>query len=103
MTNLSLDFGFQGGVGAATQITAKSSYVPAILNSVGEPTYHPTYAKDSEKSSMSKIKQPIAEERETSPLKITTQYSYTNGYDHENDLGKETQAEVNKDAMVVDE
>lgn len=52
---------------------------------------------------MSEIKQPIAEERETSPPKITTQYSHTSDSDNENDSGKETQAEVNKYAIAVDE
>lgn len=51
---------------------------------------------------MSEINQPIVEERETSPLKITIQYSHTNGSNHENYSSKESQAEVNKDAMVVD-
>lgn len=67
MTNLSLDFGFQGGADAATQTIIKSPSVPVLLNSVGKPTYHPTSARDSEKSSMSKINQPIDEEREALP------------------------------------
>lgn len=52
---------------------------------------------------MSEINQPIAEERDTSPPKFTTQHSHTSGSDHEIDLSRETQTEVNKDAMVVDE
>lgn len=103
MTNSSLDFGFQDGTYAATQTAAKSPSIPLFLNSDGKPTYHPTSARDSEKISMREINQPIDEECETSPRKITTQYSHTNGSDHENNSGKETQVGVNKDAMVMDE
>lgn len=52
---------------------------------------------------MSEINQPISEARETSPPKITIQHSHTSGFDREIDSGTETQVEVNKDAMVVDE
>ncbi|XP_050896923.1 uncharacterized protein LOC127103734 [Lathyrus oleraceus] len=93
----------EGDKGDATQTAAKSPFVPVLLNSVGEPTYHLISAKGLEKSSMSEINQPIAEECETSPPKITIQHSHTSGSDHEIDSSRETQAEVNKDAMVVDE
>ncbi|XP_050919133.1 uncharacterized protein LOC127136640 [Lathyrus oleraceus] len=95
--------GDKGAAVVATQTTTKSPYVPILLNSVGESTYHPTSTRGSEKSSMSKINQPIAEEHETLPPKITTQNSHTSGSDHETDSGTKTQAEVNKDAMVVEE
>lgn len=104
LTNLSFNFlASQGGADAATQITTKSPSIPFLLNSVGKPTYHPTSTRGSEKSSMSKTNQPVAEEHETSTPKITTQHSHTSGSDHEIDSGTETQAEVNKDAMVADE
>lgn len=63
LTNLSFNFGFQS---ATTQTAAKSPYVPVLLNRAGKPTYHPTSARGSEKSSMSEIDQPIIEEHETS-------------------------------------
>lgn len=100
LTNLSLDFGFQG---ATTQTVAKSPYVPVLLNSASEPTYHPTFVRGSEKRSMSKINQPIIEEHQTSPPKITTQHSHTNDSDHEIDLSREAQTKANNDDMAVDE
>lgn len=52
---------------------------------------------------MREINQPIVGGLKTSPQKPTTQHSHTSGSDREDDLGQETQVEVNRDAMVVDE
>lgn len=52
---------------------------------------------------MRKINQPIVEEHETSPPKITTKHSHTSGSNHEIDLSRESQTKVNNDAMAVDE
>lgn len=52
---------------------------------------------------MREINRPIVEEHETSLPTITTQHSHTSGSDHEIDLSREAQIEVNNDAMEVDE